>query len=244
MRSCLARRAAAAERSSSSSLQVLIVGLVLVPLVVGAAVAPAAAAEPAKQAAAAPATSAAPAAPASPGAPAMDDKAKADMEAYMKLAQPGEHHKRLDNFAGKWKVAGKTFMEPGKPPTEFTGTVESSWLLGGRYLQSVHKSSFFGMPFEGRAIDGYDNATHEYFSTWIDTMGTGVMVFRGTCEDPCKVLTETAEGFDPVAGKVMKSKEVTTYVDPDTYRFEMYMVGSAPDGKDVKVMELVGKRDK
>jgi hypothetical protein len=171
-------------------------------------------------------------------------KRKADMEAYMKLAQPGEHHKRLANFAGNWTVAGKTWMEPGKPPTDFTGTVESSWLLGGRYLQSVHKGSFFGQPFEGRAIDGYDNATHEYFSTWIDNFGTGVEVFRGTCEDPCKALTETGEGFDPMAGKMVKSKEVTTFVDPDTYRFEMYMVGAAPDGTDVKVMELTAKRAK
>ena len=90
-----------------------------------------------------------------------------------------------------------------------------------------------------RAIDGYDNATHEYFSTWIDNFGTGVMVFRGTCEDPCKSLTETAEGFDPMAGKVMKTKEVTTFLDPDTYRFEMFMVGAAPDGKDVKVTGCV-----
>jgi len=45
-------------------------------------------------------------------------------------------------------------------------------------------------------------------------------------------------------GKVVKSKEVYTFVDPDTYRFEMYMVGATPDGKDVKVMEMLGKRDK
>jgi hypothetical protein len=170
---------------------------------------------------------------------------KAQLDAYMKLAQPGEHHKRLDSFVGKWKVSGKTWFEPGKPAgTDFAGSMESTWLLGGRFLQSVHKSEFYGMPFEGRALDGYDNATNEYFSTWIDTMGTGVMVFRGKCDDPCKVLTETAEGFDPMAGKVMKTREVTTFIDPDTYRFEMYMVAAAPDGKDVKVMELTGKREK
>jgi hypothetical protein len=223
MRSCLARFAVA--RSSSFALLVL---LLLLPLVVAAV--PAAAADPQQQGAA-------------PSAEAQA-KMKADMDAMMKLGQPGEHHKRLDTFVGKWKVTGKSWMDPNQKATEFSGTVESTWLLGGRYLQSVHKAAFFGMPFEGRAIDGYDNGTHEYFSTWIDNMGTGVMVFRGTCEDPCKVLTETGEGFDPISGKMIKTKEVTTYVDPDTYRFEMYTVGVAPDGKDVKVMELVGKRDK
>jgi len=229
MRSCLARLAAA--RSSLALLLVLMAVIGTFALLAPAAAL--AAADPAKQAAAA--------APADAQAKA---KADAAMEVYMKLAQPGEHHKRLDNFAGKWKVAGKAWMDPNQPATEFTGTVDASWLLGGRYLQSVHKGSFSGMPFEGRAIDGYDNATHEYFSTWIDNMGTGVMVFRGSCEDPCKVLTTTAESFDSMAGKVIKSKEVTTYVDPDTYRFEMYIVGATPDSKDVKVMELVSKRDK
>jgi hypothetical protein len=220
------------ERSRFARRAALLV-LPLLVLSLGVTTAPLGAAEPAK-----PAATTAPAA-------AQAGQAEAQMkEAMMKLAQPGEHHKRLDTFAGKWKVSGKSWFEPGKPPVEFAGSMESAWLLGGRYLQSVHKSQFFGMPFEGRAIDGYDNATNEYFSTWIDNMGTGVMVFRGKCDDPCKVLTETAEGFDPMSGKVMKSKEVTTFLDPDSYRFEMYMVAAAPDGKDVKVMELTAKRDK
>jgi Protein of unknown function (DUF1579) len=177
---------------------------------------------------------------ASPSAPTKEQM----MEMMMKLAQPGEHHKRLDGFAGKWKTSGKAWMDPGQPPTDFTGTTESTWLLGGRYLQSVHRGAFFGMPFEGRGIDGYDNATNEYFTTWMDNMGTGVMVFRGKCDDPCKVLTETSENFDAMAGKVTKTKMVTTSIDPDAYRFEMYMVGGGPEGKDLKVMELTAKREK
>ena len=199
------------------------------------------AAEPQAQAAApAPASAPAPAPAASADAQA---KAKAEMEAYMKLAQPGDHHKRLGHLAGKWKTSGQIF-NPGQPPVEMSGTVESSWILGGRYLQELHTGSFMGQPFEGRSLDGYDNITHEYFSTWVDTMGTGVMVFRGGCDDPCKVLTETAEGPDPMTGKVVKTKTVTTFVDSETYRFEMYTVGAGKDGQDTKVMEMTGKRVK
>jgi hypothetical protein len=171
-------------------------------------------------------------------------QAKKEMEAYAKLAQPGEHHKYLGNLAGKWKVTGKTWMAPGQPPMEMSGTTEASWILGGRYLQEVHKSSFMGQPFEGRSIDGYDNTSKDYFSTWIDSMGTGVMLFRGSCDDPCKVLTQVAEGPDPMSGKVMKTKTVVTFVDRDTYRFEMYMVGAGPDGQDAKVMETTARRAK
>jgi Protein of unknown function (DUF1579) len=170
-------------------------------------------------------------------------KAKAEMDAYMKLAQPGEHHKHLGNLAGKWKTSGK-MMTPGQPPIEMGGTMEASWILGGRYLQELHTGSFMGQPFEGRSLDGYDNITKEYFSTWVDNMGTGVMVFHGSCDDPCKVLTETAEGPDPMTGKVVKTKNVTTFVDPDTYRFEMYMVGAGKDGQDTKIMDMIAKREK
>jgi hypothetical protein len=186
------------------------------------------------------------AAPAAAPAPsvAADAQAKAgEMEAYMKLIQPGEHHKRLGQMAGKWKTSGQLMM-PGQPPVEMGGTMEASWILGGRYLQELHTGSFMGQPFEGRSLDGYDNMTKEYFSTWVDNMGTGVLVYRGSCDDPCKVLTETAEGPDPMTGKVMKTKNVTTFVDPDTYRFEMYMVGGGKDGQDMKVMEMTAKRVK
>ena len=171
-------------------------------------------------------------------------KMKAEMDAYMKLAQPGEHHKLLGHLAGKWQVAGRTWMDPSQPPVEMTFAVEASWILGGRYLQQVHTSTFMGQPFEGRSLDGYDNVTHEYFSTWVDNMGTGVMVFRGKCDDPCTALTETAEGPDPMTGKVMKSTTVTTFVDADTYRFEMYEARAGKDGQGTKVMEVTAKRQK
>jgi hypothetical protein len=225
MRRCAARFAAVA-----ISLMSLLALLALQAL-------PAIAAEPAQQA---------PAAAAGAGSAPTDaqQKAKAEMEAMMKLAQPGEHHKILGSLVGKWKTTGKTWMEPGQPAVEMSGTMEASWILGGRYLQEIHLGNFMGQPFEGRGLDGYDNATHEYFDSWVDNMGTGVMLFHGSCDDPCKVLTETAEGPDPMTGKVMKTKTVTTFLDPDTYRFEMYVVGVGKDGQDAKVMEMTGKRQK
>src|SRR4029077_17597223 len=95
------------------------------------------------------------AAPATGGGGAAQAKAKAEMDAYMKLAQPGEHHKRLGHLAGKWKTSGQ-MMTPGQPTIEMSGTMEASWILGGRYLQELHTGSFMGQAFEGRSLDGYD----------------------------------------------------------------------------------------
>ena len=41
---------------------------------------------------------------------------QAMMEAYAKLATPGEQHKQLASLAGSWTTKTKEWMEPGKPP--------------------------------------------------------------------------------------------------------------------------------
>jgi hypothetical protein len=174
--------------------------------------------------------------------PAAQAKMKKEMDAYTKLGQPGEHHKRLAGMAGKWTTSGKAWMSPDQPPMTFGGTMEAFWILDGHYLQEMHKSTFMGQPFEGRSIEGYDNVRKEYFSTWIDSMGTGLEVFHGTCDEPCKVLTQFSDGIDPMSGKKIRTRQVTTYVDADTFREEMYVVGAGKDGQDEKTMEMVVKR--
>ncbi|HVT15670.1 MAG TPA: DUF1579 domain-containing protein [Thermoanaerobaculia bacterium] len=162
------------------------------------------------------------------------------MQEYMKLAAPGEHHKRLDTMAGKWKTSITSWMAPGKPPTESAGAMEASWVLGGRFMETHYTGNFMGMPFEGRGLDGYDNVTHQYVSNWIDNMGTMMMSSTGTCDDPCKVLTMKSEGIDPITHQKMTTRGVTTFVDNNTFKMEMFEV--LPDGKEMKVMELVANR--
>src|SRR5215213_2959322 len=104
--------------------------------------------------------------------PGMDQAA---MEAMMKAISPGENHKHVTRYAGDWTYAGKMWMDPGQPPTESTGTMHGEAILDGRYVQTVWKGNFMGMPFEGRGTNGYDNLSKQYVSTWIDNMGTGIM---------------------------------------------------------------------
>ncbi len=47
------------------------------------------------------------------------------MEVWKKLAQPGEPHKLFAGLAGSWTTQTQEWMEPGKPPTESTGTAET-----------------------------------------------------------------------------------------------------------------------
>ena len=78
---------------------------------------------------------------------------QAEMEAYMKLATPGEPHKLFATLAGSWTTTNKEWMEPGKPPTESTGTAEMKMLLDGRFLYQEFTGNMMGQPFSGVGID-------------------------------------------------------------------------------------------
>src|SRR3989442_441387 len=59
---------------------------------------------------------------------------KAMMEAWAKVATPGEAHKWLEPVVGTWDAKITMWMTPGAPPQESTGTSENKWVLGGRFV--------------------------------------------------------------------------------------------------------------
>lgn len=172
-----------------------------------------------------------------PEAPAMG---QAEMEAMAKAATPGENHKHLGRYVGSWNTSMKAWMAPGTPPMESKGTMQSEWIMGGRYLQSTYKGDFMGQPFEGRATDAYDNVTKQFQSVWIDNMSTGIMVMKGTCDAGCKTMTMNGEMADPMTGKTMPVKSVTTFNDASSWKMEMFTSG--PDGSSFKMMEMAATK--
>jgi hypothetical protein len=169
--------------------------------------------------------------------PAMDPAAQ---QAMMQAMAPGEHHEHMKKLAGNFDYTIKMWMDPSAPPTESTGKRTAEFLLGGRYLQEKISGSFMGMPFEGISLMAYDNLAKEYVSTWIDNMGTGIMVSHGQCDGKGTTWTMTGESIDPATGKKITMKSVTKLVDANTITMEMSSPG--PDGKDMKMIELTMKR--
>lgn len=164
---------------------------------------------------------------------------KAMEEAMMKAATPGEHHKAMGRYVGDWTFTNTMWMDPSQPPMKSDGTVHAEWMLGNRYLHSTFKGSMGGQPFEGHAIDGYDNVAGKYVSSWVDNMGTGIMNSTGTCDADHKVCTMMSDMVDPM-GNHQNTKMVTTWTGPDRYQMEMFMVD--PAGKEVRTMLIEAKK--
>lgn len=158
-------------------------------------------------------------------------------EAYM---TPGEPHKMMAAEEGKWNNEMTFWMGAGGEPTKATSTAEIKMILGGRYQETNYKGNMMGMPFEGRATTAFDNNTKEFVATWIDNMGTGMMVTRGTYDDATKSTTSTGTMVDPMTGKERKIREIYTIVDDNTRKMEMFE--TLEGGEEYKSMEFVMKR--
>ncbi len=164
---------------------------------------------------------------------------QAMMEVWKKLGAPGEPHKLFATLAGSWATTTKEWMEPGKPPTESTGTAEMKMLLDGRFLYQEFTGNMMGQPFSGVGIDAYDNMTKKYMTAWMDTMGTGIFMMDGTASADGKTITLKGSHPEPGGGK-MTHRAVWKIVDNNTQTFDMY--GTHHGGKETKVLEITYSR--
>ena len=167
--------------------------------------------------------------------PEMDEM----MEAMMKAGTPNEHHRALDVMAGDWTTEAWFAMAPGAPRDEHEGTAHNEWLMGGRYLGTSYEGKFGGMPFEGHGVMGYDNINGNYFTGWIDSMSTGLLLDKGQMSADGKTLTMGSEMKDPM-GNMVKTRSVTRIESKDRHVMEFWHAG--PDGEFAKVGEIAFTR--
>jgi len=163
------------------------------------------------------------------------------MAAMMKMANPGPEHAALNPLVGTWKTTTKSWMDPAAPPEVSEGTCERNWMMNGRYLVGSYKGNFGGMPFEGMEVLGFDNTKKEYVSSWMDNMGTGIMLSRGGAMDAStKTITLAGTATDPT-GKDFAMRNITNIVDGNTYVMTMWCNLT---GQDQKMMEVTYTRVK
>ncbi len=170
----------------------------------------------------------------------MSAEQQAAMDAWMKVATPGQQHKMLERLAGNYSVSVTQWEKPGATPAKSTGSSESRMVLGGRFVHDSFKGEFMGMPFEGIGYTGYDNHKKTYVSVWMDNFGTMMMTMTGTCDAAGTTCEFKGDMDDIMLKKTVTMRSVTKVVDARTHTFEMYYPG--PDGKEFKMMEMVYTR--
>ncbi|WP_125718416.1 DUF1579 domain-containing protein [Flavobacterium ustbae] len=160
----------------------------------------------------------------------------AQMKAWQEYATPGNPHKLMADEVGTWNCDMTFWSEPNGKPEKATSTADIKMILGGRYQEANYKGTMMGQPFEGKSTLGYNNASKEYTTTFIDNMGTGMMVAVGKYDDATKSMELKGDMVNPMNGKKTPYREVYTIVDPKTRKMEMFDV---KNGSEYKSMEIV-----
>jgi len=166
----------------------------------------------------------------------MDPKAMEEL--MIKLMTPGEPHAHLAHMAGHWNITMTSYME-GPEPVTTSGTYEAESVLGGRYMLGRYHGTAMGQPFEGLSIDGFDNGKQQYFSIWLDSMGTGYYIAHGTASPDGKSFKH--QGTMTFGPMEIPSRSETVIVDNNTVKFTMW---HTMEGQEVKAMDMTYARAK
>ncbi len=165
----------------------------------------------------------------------------AAMEKWQETMKTGPAHEFLTKaFVGEWDTEMKMWMDPKAEPMASKGKATVEPLFDGRYIRERFKGDFMGQAFEGEGTTGFDNNKKLFFSSWLDSMSTGMMTMKGSISPDGKTLTFVGEMDEPMSGEMGKAiKSVITIDSADRHRMEMYEILY---GEPFKVMEITYTR--
>lgn len=106
-------------------------------------------------------------------------RANAKLQALDSAMTPGEGQKRLDPMIGSFNVTVLVWTDPAQPPLEYKGSSVNTWVLGGRYVQTMLSTVMDGEPFDGIGYYGFDNTSKTYQAAWMDNGSTAISWYQG-----------------------------------------------------------------
>jgi hypothetical protein len=164
-----------------------------------------------------------------------EDTQAEQMKIWTEYMTPGPMHEMMAKSVGEWKTINRYWMDPSGDPMVTEGTAKTEMIMGGRYQTTKTSGTVMGMPMEGMSLIGYDNSTREFTEIWIDNLGTGTSVAKGTYDENTNSINMDGTMVDPMTKSEMKFKQVLKFLDDNHQIIEMYMDNN---GQEVKSMEI------
>lgn len=156
-------------------------------------------------------------------------------QAMPDLRQP--MHAELGVLVGRWDAVTRTSL-PGAPASEDQGKEVNSAVCNGLWVWSDFDGTLSGKPFEGHALIGYDAASAEVVTFWIDSSTAALSIRTGSFDAKTRTLTATGTVFDP-AGKPLPLRETAVWTDAQS-RSQVLRIGS---GERAPTIEIAFTRD-
>ena len=153
--------------------------------------------------------------------PQMTPEQQAAMEAYVQAGALGPQHELMAKHVGTYDVAVKSWMDPDMPPMESKGVAIRTLHMDGRVMHEEFQGDMAGTPFTGLSRSGYDNVSGKYWSTWTDSMSTGIMVSEGECDESFN-CTYIGTYNDPIKEGPVTNRYEAKWTSPEEQHFAMY----------------------
>ena len=159
----------------------------------------------------------------------------ANWEAYRK---PGPMHEMMKSWNGNWKQETTTWDYPGAEPRTSKGKCMNEMILGGRYQRSTSTGEMMGMPFQGISMTCFDNDKQTFKTTWIDDVGTGMVVMEGPWDEMSKSMSLAGSMVDPSSAdeKEIAVRQLYKVEDEKHHTMQMFVPGK--DSKEFMMMEM------
>lgn len=154
---------------------------------------------------------------------------------WAEFMTPGPMHQWLAKQAGTWEAEVSSWMDPSAPPSKEKATEVVKMSMNGLYQEGDFSSTMMGMPMMGHSVMGFDNMKKKFVSTWIDNMGSGIIMMEGDYDEAGKTLNMKGKQSDPGLKMETTIRQELKFQDDNNYTMTMYSTG--PDGKEMKVME-------
>lgn len=169
----------------------------------------------------------------------------------MEMSKLNENHKLLTDSVGNWSYTVKMWMngDPNSKPDISKGTATRKAIMDGRFvvMDVTGKMDMPGpdgkpksMTFKGHGLEGYDNVKKKFVGTWMDNMGTGIMMSQGDYDPATKTFTYNSE-MERMPGMKTTVRETLKMTDKNHMTFEWY---ENRGGQEVKTMEIDYTRNK
>lgn len=148
-------------------------------------------------------------------------------------ATPDAEHQNLAELAGAWNVQQSLWLDGTTSPTVDSGHADFKVVLHRQLQQSLHIDD--GTDFEGLGYIGYDNASGQVFSTWMDVNFPGMVVAYGDFDAATGTYSLRGSMSSSTPGATVPVREVMTIQDPNHFRYEYY---ETHDGKEALTVRL------
>ncbi len=158
------------------------------------------------------------------------------MKNMMDYGTPGDVHKMMAAWDGKWKGTMSSWFAPDMPPVQSTIVTVNKMVMNGLHQENTHTGNIMGQAFTGRGTTSYDNDKKRFTTTWLDNYSSGVMIMEGYWDAATKTMNLKGKSIDPATRTTVEMREVYKVIDDNNHLLEMF---TTPEGgKEYKSMEI------